>query len=141
MKTYRIEEISRELGLTKRTIRYYEEIGLLHPPDRSEGGYRQYTDQHIDRLRNIIDARDVLGISLQEILSFVTLSEEVLRQRQDMIHTEDRREKLEQIAQLETTIQQQRQFIEQKLAKLTYFRDSIEDLQQKLTEAKRKYEA
>ena len=34
---YKIDEVTKQVGLTKRTLRYYEEIGLIHPPERSEG--------------------------------------------------------------------------------------------------------
>ncbi len=36
---YKIDEVTKQVGLTKRTLRYYEEIGLIHPPERSEGTF------------------------------------------------------------------------------------------------------
>ncbi|VAW55940.1 Transcriptional regulator, MerR family, partial [hydrothermal vent metagenome] len=52
-KTFKIGEVAELLNVTIRTIRYYEEENLLNP-DRTSGGTRVYTEQHIARLRAII---------------------------------------------------------------------------------------
>lgn len=62
----RIQEVAEEVGLTSRSIRYYEELGLLDP-GRSEGAYRLYTTDDIERLRFIKGLRDDAGFSLAEI--------------------------------------------------------------------------
>ena len=49
----RIQEVAAEVGLTPRSIRYYEEVGLLEPAARSEGAYRLYDESDIERLRFI----------------------------------------------------------------------------------------
>ena len=63
----RIHEVASILGLTTRTIRYYEELGLLEPVVRSGGDYRQYDPEDIERLRFIKGLRDDAGFSLAEI--------------------------------------------------------------------------
>ena len=63
----RIQEVAAEVGLTARSIRYYEEIGLLEPAARSEGDYRLYDADDLDRLRFIKGLRDDAGFSLAEI--------------------------------------------------------------------------
>jgi MerR family transcriptional regulator, repressor of the yfmOP operon len=63
----RIQEVAAALGLTTRTIRYYEEIGLLRPAARSGGDYRLYDEDDVERLRFIKDLRDDAGFSLAEI--------------------------------------------------------------------------
>ncbi len=63
----RIQEVAEELGLTSRTIRYYEEVGLLHPAARSEGSYRLYDADDVQRLAFIKGLRDDAGFSLAEI--------------------------------------------------------------------------
>ena len=50
---YRIEEVAARTGFTKRTLRYYEEIGLITPAGRSEGNYRLYSEADIRRVRII----------------------------------------------------------------------------------------
>jgi|SRR5437762_4270987 len=63
----RIQEVAALLGLTTRTIRYYEELGLLEPAGRSGGDYRQYDADDVERLRFIKGLRDDAGFSLAEI--------------------------------------------------------------------------
>src|SRR5205823_3054758 len=64
--TLKIGGLARRLGLNVRTLRYYESIGLLAPPTRSEGGYRLYSAADEDRLRFVLQAKRV-GLSLEEI--------------------------------------------------------------------------
>jgi MerR family transcriptional regulator, repressor of the yfmOP operon len=63
----RIQEVASELGLTPRSIRYYEELGLLKPAARSEGDYRLFDPDDLERLRFIKGLRDDAGFSLAEI--------------------------------------------------------------------------
>jgi MerR family transcriptional regulator, repressor of the yfmOP operon len=63
----RIQAVAEDVGLTPRSIRYYEEIGLLKPAARSEGAYRLYDGDDIERLRFIKGLRDDAGFSLAEI--------------------------------------------------------------------------
>ena len=61
-----IGELAESLGVTTRTIRYYEEIGLMSPPDRLEGGMRVYAKEDVRRLKFILKLKD-LGITLKEM--------------------------------------------------------------------------
>jgi MerR family transcriptional regulator, repressor of the yfmOP operon len=63
----RIQQVAAEVGLTTRSIRYYEELGLLNPAARSEGSYRLYDEDDLERLRFIKGLRDDAGFSLAEI--------------------------------------------------------------------------
>jgi MerR family transcriptional regulator, copper efflux regulator len=69
--TYRIAEVARRSGFSPPTLRYYEEIGLLAPPDRNANGYRVYDDGTLDRLSFISRAKQ-LGCSLDEIAELAT---------------------------------------------------------------------
>ncbi len=64
--TYPIGELSRMVNLSQRTIRYYEEIGLLQSIRRIENGKRVYTDDDVRRLK-FINKLKVLGLSLAEM--------------------------------------------------------------------------
>ena len=75
----RIHEAATEVGLTPRSVRYYEEIGLLIPAARSEGDYRLYDDTDLERLRFIKGLRDDAGFSLAEIARL--LEDEAARER------------------------------------------------------------
>jgi len=65
-KAVQIGELARQLGITTRTIRYYEEIGLMGKSDRLEGSTRSYLTDDILRLKFILKLKN-LGISLKEI--------------------------------------------------------------------------
>ena len=75
----RINEAAAETGLTARTIRYYEELGLLAPVARSGGDYRLYDAGDLERLRFIRGLRDDAGFSLTEISQL--LEDETARAR------------------------------------------------------------
>src|SRR5919198_5829674 len=70
--TYRIGELAAKVGLTERTIRYYEERGLLESVKRLAGGQRVYTDDDVRRLK-FIQKLKVLGLSLAEMQELETL--------------------------------------------------------------------
>ncbi|MDP2730517.1 MAG: MerR family transcriptional regulator [Dehalococcoidales bacterium] len=65
-----IGELASELKLNPRTIRYYEDMGLLPEPRRSESGYRLYSECEIERLRLVRRAK-LLGLSLAEIKELI----------------------------------------------------------------------
>jgi DNA-binding transcriptional MerR regulator len=64
----RIGEVARRAGTTVRTIRYYEEIGLLAgADDRAAGSHRTYTEADVERLEEILRFKELLGLSLDEL--------------------------------------------------------------------------
>jgi DNA-binding transcriptional MerR regulator len=85
----RIQEAAEELGLTTRSIRYYEEIGLLEPAARSEGAYRLYDADDLERLRFIKGLRDDAGFSLAEIAGLLEDNTARARNRERFRATKD----------------------------------------------------
>ncbi len=69
---YAIGEVSRLTGVNIETIRYYERIAILLPPDRTAGGNRQYNHDQIKRLSFVKKCRD-LGFSLDEIRTLLQM--------------------------------------------------------------------
>ena len=67
----RIGQVAERSGVTPRTVRYYEELGLLPRSEREQGKHRTYTEEDIERLREITRLRDLLGLSLDELRSVV----------------------------------------------------------------------
>ena len=61
-----IGELARSLGITTRTLRLYEELGLIDPPQRTEGGIRYYTKEDIRRIRFVLKVKE-LGLSLKQM--------------------------------------------------------------------------
>ena len=85
---FTIEQVSARTGLTKRTLRYYEEVGLLPPTGRTEGNYRRYNEEDIQRLERIKELRDLLGFSLADI--------------RELLHAEDERGEIQVAYKQET---------------------------------------
>lgn len=63
---HQIGEVAELVGLSLRTVRYYEEVGVLSAPARTEGGFRLYGSEHIDQLL-LIKQMKPLGLSLDEM--------------------------------------------------------------------------
>lgn len=68
----KIGELAKRSGATTKTVRYYELLGLLHEPERTESGYRLYDEKDVERLTFIRKAKS-LGFSLTEIGETLTL--------------------------------------------------------------------
>lgn len=71
----KIGEVARKTGLSLRTIRYYEEMGLIAPIDRSNGGFRLYNGDALSRIY-LIQSLQNLQLSLKEIKTLMALKEE-----------------------------------------------------------------
>lgn len=71
----KIGQVARETGLTTKTIRYYEDIGILPEAERLPNGYREYETETIDRIGFIKDAQ-AAGLSLTEIQIILELRDE-----------------------------------------------------------------
>ena len=69
---YRIGELARKADVTVRTIRYYEELGLIDSPERHESGQRRYTEKDMIYLKRIIQLKDY-GLTLMEIKDIIDL--------------------------------------------------------------------
>ena len=67
-----ISDAARAAGVSARTLRYYEELGLLSPSVHTRGGQRRYTEDDLKQLDRIIELRDVLGMNLDEIREFLS---------------------------------------------------------------------
>ncbi|MHB1024718.1 MAG: MerR family transcriptional regulator [Desulfobacteria bacterium] len=116
--TYAIGEISRLVDLSQRTIRYYEEIGLLHSVRRIENGKRVYTDHDVRRLK-FINRLKVLGLSLAEMVEL----EKIYRKQRN------NREILPKLLQIldERAVQ-----IDERVAQLVALKKEIREYQQRL---------
>lgn len=68
---YRIGEVAARTGVSTRTLRYYEEIGLIDPAGKSAGGSRRYSEQDIARIERILQIRNVMGLELDRIAAIV----------------------------------------------------------------------
>ena len=99
---YSIQEVSKKTGLTAHTLRYYEKEGLLSGVERTQGGFRQYTDEDLERLGLICCLKNT-GMSIQEIARFVQLTHEgehTLEERVELLRTH-RERVLERMAEMQ----------------------------------------
>ncbi|PEA56638.1 MerR family transcriptional regulator [Bacillus pseudomycoides] len=125
---YKIEEVTKQTGLTKRTLRYYEEIGLIHPPERSEGNIRLYTDEDVERIKKIVEAKEVLGITLQEMQYFLSLKER-MEQRRNSDNPQGR-EVIQEIANMLTS---QIETLDKKMLQMKRVKEELEDSLERAT--------
>lgn len=129
-----IGEASERVNLTQRTLRYYEEKGLLKPPSRLEGGFRLYSPEDVERIERIKELRDLLGFSLAEIKEMLE-AEDVKREiRAGWRRDADTAEKAAKIAKAHEITLHQVALIDQKMAKMAEMRNH-------LAERLEKYEA
>jgi len=119
---YRIGEVAAHVGLTERTIRYYEELGLLDSVKRLEGGQRVYTDEDVRRLK-FIQRLKVLGLSLQEMHELERLyarhrsNREVLPRLIELLdaHLATTQERMNELSSLREEIKSYREHVVQRL--------------------------
>jgi DNA-binding transcriptional MerR regulator len=126
----RINEVAAELGLTTRSIRYYEEMGLLAPAARSDGDYRLYDPSDIERLRFIKSLRDDAGFSLGQIGQMLEDEAARARNRERLAHTTDPAERRLYLTEAEARVQRQIALLEGKAGRLAAM---IDDANARLT--------
>ncbi len=99
---YSIQDVSKKTGLTAHTLRYYEKEGLISGVERTQGGFRQYTDEDLERLGLICCLKNT-GMSIQEIARFVQLTHEgdhTLEERVELLRAH-RERVLERMAEMQ----------------------------------------
>lgn len=100
--------LARRNGCNLETIRYYEKIGMMPEPPRTEAGYRVYDDRHVERLRFILRARE-LGFSLDDIRGLLALVDRgtqtcgEVKERTER-HIADVREKIADLKRIERVL-------------------------------------
>lgn len=106
-----IRELAQKTGVTAKTIRYYESIGLLPQPERSENNYRQYTSTDVERLRLVAGARN-LGLSMGDLAEILAARDRGIAPCQRVLDS----------------IAQRLQELDQRIADMLVLRDSLEQL-------------
>jgi MerR family transcriptional regulator, repressor of the yfmOP operon len=122
----RIQEVAAEVGLTPRSIRYYEEVGLLEPAARSEGAYRLYDESDVARLRFIRGLRDDAGFSLAQIGQLLEDDAARERNRERFRATEDATERREILVDALARVDGQIETLRHKAARIAAMIDEAE---------------
>ncbi len=124
---FQIGEAAERAQLTQRTLRYYEEKGLLNAPTRMEGGFRLYSQEDIERIERIKEMRDLLGFSLADIKEMIDADE--IRSQLRAEWKSDADESAKAVGMLkarEVTLQQLR-LVDQKMEKMATMRTQLVD--------------
>jgi DNA-binding transcriptional MerR regulator len=126
VRLLKIQEAAAEVGLTARSVRYYEEMGLMRPAARSEGDYRLYDESDLERLRFIKGLRDDAGFSLAEISRL--LEDEEARERYHAAYhaTEDPTERIRLLRERVASFERQAQTLRTKIDRLVAMVDDTE---------------
>jgi MerR family transcriptional regulator, repressor of the yfmOP operon len=122
----RIQEVAEETGLTPRSIRYYEERGLLRPAARSEGAYRLYDASDLEQLRLIKGLRDDAGLSIADIGQILEDEESRRRTRAALKVTDDPAERRRILLERLASIDGLHGRLNAKLARLQAMFDDVE---------------
>lgn len=125
-EVFTIEQVAAKTGLTKRTLRYYEEVGLLPPTDRTEGNYRRYTEADLKRLDDIKKLRDLLGFSLADIREIMEAEDERGQIKVAYKNETESEAKIAQLDRSDELIRRQLHLIEQKLIGLEEMRTALQ---------------
>jgi MerR family transcriptional regulator, repressor of the yfmOP operon len=138
----RIGDVARLAGTTPRTIRYYEEIGLLPAtPARLSGQHRLYTEAEVERLREVMRLKHLLGVSLEELKTLLSAEEaraEVRAQlrREDVAPTRRRELLTESLGHIE----RQLELVEHRALELSKLKEELSETRRRVRRRLRELE-
>jgi MerR family transcriptional regulator, repressor of the yfmOP operon len=128
----RIGEVAKRVGTTPRTIRYYEEIGVLPTEGARESGrHRLYGERDVARLRDALRLKELLGVSLDELRELLEAEETRAALRDEWHHADPGAERRREI------LGESRRLIDRQLALVRRRRDEIAALEDELAAKRR----
>jgi DNA-binding transcriptional MerR regulator len=126
--SYRIGEVAERVGVTTRTIRYYEQLGLLGPePERSKGAHRLYGEADVARLRELVRLRDLLGLSLEELNALAETGQARAVLRDQWAETTSDAERARIVEAATPLVERQLELVRGRIEKLEEFAAELED--------------
>ena len=124
---FRMEEVVKRTGLTPRAIRYYEELGLVHPSGRTAGGFRLFTESDIASLLRVNELQTLLGFSLAEVKQTLRVDAIRAEVREAYFGTNDPTERRDLLDQAFGLIQSQIRIIDERMARLAKLREEQQE--------------
>ena len=122
-----IGEVAERTGVTQRTLRFYEEKGLLRPPSRMDGGFRLYSESDVGRVEQVRKLQNLLGVTLAEIKEMVD-AEEILRELRAQYRPESAlAEKRRQLERATEVVQAQYAIVGQKTQQMEEMKGQLEE--------------
>ena len=122
-----IGEVAERTGVTQRTLRFYEERGLLKPPSRLEGGFRLYSEDDVRRVEQIKRLQSLLGFTLAEIKEMVEADEVKMQIRATYRRDAAVSERRAKLLKAKEVTEGQVAVINQKLAALQEMKGHLEE--------------
>ncbi len=122
-----IGEVAERTGVTQRTLRFYEERGLLKPPSRLDGGFRLYSEDDVRRVEQIKRLQSLLGFTLAEIKEMVEADEVKMQIRATYRKDAAVSERRAKLLKAKEVTESQVAVIRQKLAALQEMRGHLEE--------------
>jgi DNA-binding transcriptional MerR regulator len=127
-RSYRIGEVAERVGVTTRTIRYYEELGLLGTgAARTKGTHRLYTEADITRLEELIRLRDLLGLSLEELVALAEAEEARAALRDQWAESASDRARARIVDAAIPVIERQLELVRRRQQRLSEFADELSE--------------
>ncbi len=134
-----IGQVAERTGLTQRTLRFYEEKGLLNSPTRMEGGFRLYSEEDIQRIEHIVQLKQNLGFSLADIKEMIE-AEEAISSLKAQYKELSKEQKLESLEKAVEVIENQMVLTEKKIEQLSnmrsFWQQKLDKYNQRLKEIK-----
>ena len=122
-----IGEVADRTGVTQRTLRFYEEKGLLKPPTRMDGGFRLYSEDDVRRVEQIRRLQNLLGITLADIKEMVEAEEVLLELKAQYRPEADVAEKKRQLQKATDVVQRQYAIVRQKVEQMQEMTAQLEE--------------
>jgi MerR family transcriptional regulator, repressor of the yfmOP operon len=124
---FRIGEVAKQAGVSPRTLRYYQELGMLDPAGRSPGGSRRYSARDVARLTRILELRDVMGFDLERINAILHAEDRLAELRQEVRAGVSDERYRDAVAEAITINNGMREQVQTKLAVLQTFLAELEE--------------
>lgn len=131
-ESFTVEEVVKQLGVTPRTLHYYEEVGLVTPAARTAGGHRLYDDVSVEKLRRVLRLKDSLGYSLQEIKAILDQEQVLDRLKASWHEGISNAERHQVLKESERLLEEVIENIEGKLNRLETIRSGFEERLQRI---------
>jgi len=135
--------VAEKVGVTTRTIRYYEELGLLGAAGaRTKGAHRLYTETDITRLEELIRLRDLLGLSLEELVALAEAEEARAALRNQWAESASDSERVRIVKAAIPLVERQLELVRARQQRLSEFADQLSEklrsLRKRQTELERR---
>ena len=125
-RVFRIGEVAALTGVTTRTIRYYEELGLLATAaTRRKGSHRLYGEADVSRLQELIRLRELLGLTLEELVELAEAEEARAALRNQWADNPDDRDRVRIVDAAIPVVERQLELVRARQERLARFADEL----------------